>query len=273
MKIFAGLSRTDYEDVFRAVGALIDERGWSNVSLMEVDEGLVVQVMVKADQREMKPRLETYLLTDTDLERVLREAVMRRRKKEFERENAAPPPLSASAPPPAPSRLIEGLLATKGGQSNGAAPSWPSPTAAPSPPPLARPKNGVSDHPRANTTDFAEISNQIAKMGQAPLGHTPQLPFLEPQPGRTAPPLPGEPDASAPQPFDVTLFDPAPMRLSNQPPDSKIDTGAARAAVVMAHIVAARLRSGVPITPDDPDLASLLEQVRALDESGIGEKS
>jgi hypothetical protein len=63
------------------------------------------------------------------------------------------------------------------------------------------------------------------------------------------------------------------MRLSSQPPESKIDTGAARAAVVMAHIVAARLRSGVPMTPDDPDLASLLEQVRALDESGIGEKS
>jgi hypothetical protein len=68
------------------------------------------------------------------------------------------------------------------------------------------------------------------------------------------------------------LFAPAPMRLSNQPAGSKIDTGAARAAVVMAHIVAARLKSGVPITSDDPDLASLLDQVRALDESGIGEK-
>ena len=45
MKLFAGLSRTDYEDVLRAVGALIDERSWSNISLMEVDEGLIVQVL------------------------------------------------------------------------------------------------------------------------------------------------------------------------------------------------------------------------------------
>src|SRR5262245_45813009 len=97
MKLFAGLSRTDYEDVFRAVGALIDERGWSNVSLMEVDEGMVVQVMIKPDQRETKPRLETYLLTDTDLERVLREAVTRRRKKELELDSA-----QALTPNPAP---------------------------------------------------------------------------------------------------------------------------------------------------------------------------
>ena len=38
----------------------------------------------------------------------------------------------------------------------------------------------------------------------------------------------------------------------------------------MAHIVSARLRSGVPMTGDDPDLVSLLEQVRALDGVGIG---
>ena len=32
-----------------------------------------------------------------------------------------------------------------------------------------------------------------------------------------------------------------------------VQGGVARAAVVMAHIVAARLKSGVPITSDDPD--------------------
>ena len=271
MKIFAGLSRTDYEDVFRAVGALIDERGWSNVSLMEVDEGLIVQVMIKPDQRETKPRLETYLLTDTDLERVLREAVMRRRKKELERESEPTPALTAS-PPPTPSRLIEGLLATKGSTTGGTPSGWPAPAAPPPPPPLARPSNAESASSRSTPTDFSEIASQIAKMGQAPLGQTPRLPILGDQPGRTAPILPGEPDANGVTSFDATPFDPEPMRLSNQPPESKIDTGAARAAVVMAHIVAARLRSGVPMTPDDPDLASLLEQVRALDESNIGEK-
>jgi hypothetical protein len=265
MKIFAGLSRTDYEDVFRAVGALIDERGWSNVSLMEVDEGLVVQVMIKPDQRETKPRLETYLLTDTDLERVLREAVMRRRKKELERE---PEPVIAATPkpPPAPSRLIEGLLATKSGPNNGGAAAWSEPVAPPAAPPPPRPLNGNGAVSRGTPTDFSEISSQIVKMGQAPLGHTPQLPILNERPERLPGLLPTAADDDAP-------FAPAPMRLSNQPPESRIDTGAARAAVVMAHIVAARLKSGVPITPDDPDLASLLEQVRALDESNIGEKS
>jgi hypothetical protein len=276
MKLFAGLSRTDYEDVFRAVGALIDERGWSNVSLMEVDEGLVVQVMVKADQREMKPRLETYLLTDTDLERVLRDAVMRRRKKELDREaepvlSAAPkPPQAPIKPPPAPSRLIEGLLASKGGQGNGTPSTWAEPQIPPPPPPLARMSNGNGAASRGAPTDFSEISSQIVKMGQSPLGQNPQLPILQSQPGRA----PGHSPAVEAEvaPFDATPFDPAPMRLSNQQAEPKLDHGAARAAVVMAHIVAARLKSGMPMTSDDPDLASLLEQVRALDESNIGEK-
>jgi hypothetical protein len=270
MKIFAGLSRTDYEDVFRAVGALIDERGWANVSLMEVDEGLVVQVMVKADQREMKPRLETYLLTDTDLERVLRDTVMHRRKKDFERE-VEPTLTAAPKSPPAPSRLIEGLLDSRGGQGSGAPSAWTEPTAPPPPPPLAKMPNGNGASSRGASIDFSEISSQIVKMGQSPLGHTSRPPV--PQSRRER--LPGLlPSASQEEvvPFDATPFDPAPMRLSNQPSEAKLDQGAARAAVVMAHIVAARLRSGVPMTSDDPDLASLLEQVRALDENGIGEK-
>jgi hypothetical protein len=269
MKIFAGLSRTDYEDVFRAVGALIDERGWSNVSLMEVDEGLVVQVMIKPDQRETKPRLETYLLTDTDLERVLREAVMRRRKKDQER---APEPalVAGPKPPPPPSRLIEGLLASKGGQDGTAATTWSEPSAPPPPPTSARMLNGNGAQSRGGSADFSEISSQLLSMGKVPLAHSPQLPVAQARPERLAGLLPTAAEESAP--LDAAPFDLAPMRLSNQPAEAKIDTGAARAAVVMAHIVAARLKSGVPMTSDDPDLASLLEQVRALDESGIGEK-
>ncbi len=94
MKLFAGLSRTDYEDVLGAVGALVDERGWSDISLMEVDEGLIVQLLVKPSLRQARPHLETYLLTDADLERVQQDALRLRRKK-------APPPVSA---PPRASR-------------------------------------------------------------------------------------------------------------------------------------------------------------------------
>lgn len=71
---------------------------------------------------------------------------------------------------------------------------------------------------------------------------------------------------------DTPIFAPAPMRFTpvQEPPPPAYDAGAARAAVVMAHIVAARIKSGVPISGDDPDLESLLEQVRALDDAGIG---
>lgn len=48
------------------------------------------------------------------------------------------------------------------------------------------------------------------------------------------------------------------------------DAANARAAVVMAGIVAAKLGAGARLGADDPDLASLLEQVRALDVEGIG---
>ena len=261
MKIFAGLSRTDYEDVFRAVGALIDERGWSNVSLMEVDEGLIVQVMIKPDQRETKPRLETYLLTDTDLERVLRDAVMRRKKREQPR--PADQPATLTAAPPPPSKLVEGVLATKA-SPEGNGPAWPSQPAPP--PPVARPIPDSRDNMRGAAMEFSEISSQLAQITQAPADTVPHLPVL-PTRSKIAALLP-----TATEEDEVTPFAPAPMRLSNQPPENKIDTGAARAAVVMAHIVAARLKSGVPMTSDDPDLASLLEQVRALDESNIGEK-
>src|SRR5918997_1112521 len=77
MRLFAGLSRTDYEEVFRAIGALLDERGWTNVALMEVEEGLVLQGTPKPAYQE-KPRLEVYLLTDSDVEGVMRDALARR---------------------------------------------------------------------------------------------------------------------------------------------------------------------------------------------------
>ncbi len=258
MKLFAGLSRTDYEDVFRAVGALIDERGWSNVSVMEVDDGLIVQVMIKPDQRETKPHLETYLLTDNDLERVLRDAVMRRQRKELGKQSEPPPPPPVSAPP-TPSKMISGLLASRGAP---AAPAdWSTPAA-------SSPSSGLAASPRDSSSDFSAVASQMAQLAQQPRERNSHLPILP-----TRPELPFPIPAAAPAEEDEAApFAPAPMRLSHQPTENKIDTGVARAAVVMAHIVAARLKSGVPMTSDDPDLASLLEQVRALDEGNIGAK-
>ncbi|HEU5328722.1 MAG: hypothetical protein ACTHMJ_16875 [Thermomicrobiales bacterium] len=226
MRLFVGLSRTDYEEVLRAVGALIDERGWTNVTLLEVDEGIIVQAADKQSQREAKPRLETYLLTDSDLERVMREATMRRRKRAG----------SAVAQPATPVVAPDhgDLAALNADQS---APAARSLSPGGSLHPVREPV--LPNHDRATVAGF-----------QAP----DEIPL-------------------APLPDDISSspFSPAPMKLASGPANTNLNADAARAAVVMAHIVAARLRSGVPMTGDDPDLLSLLDQVRALDETGIGQ--
>jgi hypothetical protein len=244
MKLFAGLRRTDYEDVFRAVGALIDERGWSNISLSEVDEGVVLQVLVRATVRDVTPRLETYLLTDADLERILRDAILRR-KKQFAMKaepEAAPPVPAPSSGPLTSSTLVEERLAALMSQSR-------------DPRPVALPPE--SERELSPLPSFEELSDdRLPAYGEAPHG--------------AARASDADPDVPIFDEDELDLFSPAPMRLATATPAPAYDAGAARAAVVMAHIVAARIRSGVPISGDDPDLASLLEQVRALDEAGIG---
>ena len=251
MKLFAGLSRTDYEDLFRAVGALIDERGWSNVSLMEVEEGLIVQVMVKPSLRQTRPQLETYLLTDTDLERVQRDAIRRRQQREAPKPaphapTFTPPEALPDEPvtPTSPARNhagrgVEGRLASLMSQGRGA--QQPAPAQDDPLPPMPT-LEGLQSERELNSDDEYDIGQLFAQVEN---GHR---------------------ETEAP------VFAPEPLRLAPEPaaPPPAYDAGAARAAVVMAHIVAARIKSGVPLTGDDPDLASLLEQVRALDDAGIG---
>lgn len=259
MKLFAGLSRTDYEDVLRAVGALIDERGWSNISLMEVDEGLIVQVLARPSLRQARPHLETYLLTDGDLERVQQDAVRRRKKRETPPPTAAPPLIAEppESPPaflpassntslrPAASRLVEDRLASLVAQGReGRAPQAPVSAAEEAPLPPMPPLHGL---PNERSLGMVEEFDESVFFPQ------------------TAPA-----EFSLGDVDDTPIFAPAPMRFTAVPTTPAYDPGAARAAVVMAHIVAARIKSGVPLTGDDPDLASLLEQVRALDEIGIG---
>src|SRR5919199_2946547 len=98
MRLFAGLSRTDYEEVFRAIGALLDERGWTNVALMEVEEGLVLQGTPRATYQE-KPSLEVYLLTDSDVEGVMRDALARRHAAARATPRPEPAPQATVAPP------------------------------------------------------------------------------------------------------------------------------------------------------------------------------
>lgn len=74
MKLFAGLDRTDYQDLLRAVGALLDEQGYRDVRLWEHEDGLVVQGRARAGDGHY----QTHLLTDDDLRDLLHRMYRRR---------------------------------------------------------------------------------------------------------------------------------------------------------------------------------------------------
>lgn len=81
MKIFRGMSRTDYQDVLRAIGYFIDEHGYTEVRIIEIEDGLVLQGRV-ADRREFgKASFDTFLITEDDLKEMVRDAFRRRGQK------------------------------------------------------------------------------------------------------------------------------------------------------------------------------------------------
>ncbi len=43
MKLFDGISRTDYQDLFRAIGLMLDQRNLRDVRILEHADGLVIQ--------------------------------------------------------------------------------------------------------------------------------------------------------------------------------------------------------------------------------------
>jgi hypothetical protein len=77
MKLFAGLSRTDYQDLFRVIGAAVDAQGLRNVRLWEHEDGIVLQGQTAGSQTG-DGRFLTTLLTDADLEEFLADAYERR---------------------------------------------------------------------------------------------------------------------------------------------------------------------------------------------------
>jgi hypothetical protein len=82
MKLFQGLPKTDYQDLLRTIGHYIDRSGFTNVRLIETDEGIILQgrVSTTGDIRGEK-KTETYLLTVEDIQGLMREAYARRGKK------------------------------------------------------------------------------------------------------------------------------------------------------------------------------------------------
>jgi hypothetical protein len=80
MKLFDGVSKTDYQDVLRAVGRFIDANQYVGIRIIETEDGLVLQgrPALRSGKAKPGPQIETYLITDADLQNLLREAYAQR---------------------------------------------------------------------------------------------------------------------------------------------------------------------------------------------------
>ena len=75
MRLFSGLERTDYQDVLRAIGALIDRRHVADFRLLELEDGLLLQTW----HFVLQPvKVELQRFTDAQLRAVLEAAYQRR---------------------------------------------------------------------------------------------------------------------------------------------------------------------------------------------------
>ncbi len=86
MRIYEGSPRQDFEEVFRSIGAFLDQRGMKEVLLVEAPDGFIVQGIVvsattgEGGWSESMGRLgkETLTFVDDDIARFLDEAIARR---------------------------------------------------------------------------------------------------------------------------------------------------------------------------------------------------
>ena len=85
MRIYEGSPRQDFEEVFRSMGAFIDQRGMKDVLLVEAPDGYVVQGLVTSadhvgtwsETLGMQTK-ETLTFLDDDIARFMEEASARR---------------------------------------------------------------------------------------------------------------------------------------------------------------------------------------------------
>lgn len=82
MKLFEGLSQTDYQDILRALGRFIDQNNYVDIRIFESEEGLIFQGRPSPRSGRVRtgPQFDTYLITDEDLRQMLREAYEQRGK-------------------------------------------------------------------------------------------------------------------------------------------------------------------------------------------------
>jgi hypothetical protein len=89
MRIYEGSPRQDFEEVFRSIGAFLDQRGMREVLLAEAPDGFIVQGLVTAGSSTSSWSdsmgtivKETLTFLDDDIARFMEEAVARRQAAE-----------------------------------------------------------------------------------------------------------------------------------------------------------------------------------------------
>jgi hypothetical protein len=85
MRIYEGSPRQDFEEVFRSIGAFIDQRGMREILLVEAPDGFIVQGVVAAgsaggtwSESIGTQTKETLTFRDDDIARFMEESVARR---------------------------------------------------------------------------------------------------------------------------------------------------------------------------------------------------
>jgi hypothetical protein len=85
MRIYEGSARQDFEEVFRSIGAFLDQRGMKDVLLLEAPDGFIVQGLVTSgsstgtwSESVGTQTKETLTFLDDDIARFMDEAGARR---------------------------------------------------------------------------------------------------------------------------------------------------------------------------------------------------
>jgi hypothetical protein len=87
MRIYDGSPRQDFQEVFRSIGAFLDQRGMKEVLLVEAPDGFIVQGLVTSggtasgawSESLGQQTKETLTFLDDDIARFMEEAVARRK--------------------------------------------------------------------------------------------------------------------------------------------------------------------------------------------------
>jgi hypothetical protein len=73
--------RIDYPELLRALGYFIDDHGYTDVRIVETDDGVVLQGRVAERHEIGESSYDTFLITDEDVKVMVRDAFMRRGQK------------------------------------------------------------------------------------------------------------------------------------------------------------------------------------------------